>query len=205
VRRNETDTEKEARHMTRYSLKPVIRVGCAGLLAILSALAQDHAWSGRQLSEREWAVHQRLAVLPSYGVFDTIDFQVQGGTVTLSGQVVAEATSVKAERAVKRLDGVERVVNQIEVLPSSRRDEALRINMYRAIYEEQPRETYDFSVLRPIHIVVKDGWARLQGVVESQQDRADAYLRALKVTRHVSDNLRVAPDDSDSESDPVRP
>lgn len=164
----------------------ISKIGGVMLLAALSALAQDHKWAGRPLDTFEWAIHEKLAALPSYGVFDTVRFEVQGNTVTLSGQVVKESVKQNAERVVRQLDGVGSVVNHIEVLPSSRRDDALRMNVFRAIYGKQPAP--------PIHIIVKDGWVTLEGVVDSETDRSMVRLRALNATAHVFDNLRVTPE-----------
>lgn len=166
-------------------MQRILRIGTVTLLAALSVSAQDHKWAGRPLEILEWTVHEKLAALPSYGVFDTIRFEVQGNTVILSGQVVRESVKQNAERMVNKLDGVGSVVNHIEVLPSSRRDDALRMNVYRAIYGKQPAP--------PIHIIVKDGWVTLEGVVDSETDRSMVRLRALNATAHLSDNLRVAP------------
>jgi hyperosmotically inducible protein len=177
-------------------LRQISRVGCVTLLAALSALAQEHKWAGRTLDNFEWTIHETLAVLPSYGVFDTIRFEIQGKNVTLSGQVTSDRVKQNAERSVKQLSGVESVVNQIEVLPSSRRDDVLRMNVYRAIYEKQPLEKYGTRATPPIHIIVKDGWVSLEGVVDSDADRSMVHQRAMKVTAHVSDNLRVAPAES---------
>ena len=80
------------------------------------------------------------------------------------------------------------------MLPSSRRDDVLRMNVYRAIYEEEPLEKYGTRAAPPIHIIVRNGWVTLEGVVDSDTDRSMAQLRALKVTAHVADNLRVAPE-----------
>jgi hyperosmotically inducible protein len=179
--------------MTNNLLRRISRIGCAVLLVALCALAQEHRWAGRTLNDLEWSIHEKLAVLPLHGVFDTLNFEVQGKTVTLSGQVVNERVKQNAERVVGRLDGVEGVVNQIEVLPSSRRDQTLRVNMYRAIYQAQTLEKYGTRAVPPIHIIVKDGWVALEGVVDSDADRSMVHLRALKVTGHVSDHLRVAP------------
>ncbi len=121
-------------------------------------------------------------MLPTYGVFDTVRFEVQGKTVTLSGQVVKESVKQNAGRWVGRINGVESVVNHIEVLPSSRRDDALRMNVYRAIYEKQPLEKFGARAAPPIHIIVKDGWTTLEGVVDSDADRNMVHLRALKET-----------------------
>src|ERR1700733_2782679 len=128
--------------MKNNLMKRISRIAFATLLIGFCASAQEHKWAGRTLNSFEWTIHERLAVLPSYGVFDTVRFEVQGKTVTLSGQVVKETVKQNAERAVGRVDGIENVVNQIEVLPSSRRDDALRMNVYRAIYESRPLEKY---------------------------------------------------------------
>lgn len=179
--------------MKNISQRRILRMGCVTILAAFCAMAQEHQWAGRTLDNFEWTIHERLAVLPSHGVFDTLNFEVQGKTVTLSGQVLDERVRQYAERAVTRLDGVEKVVNRIEVLPSSKQDDALRMNVYRAIYEKQPLDKYGVRADRPIHIIVKGGWVSLEGVVDSDADRGMVHLRALKVTPHVSDNLRVSP------------
>ena len=163
------------------------------MLVALCASAQEHSWAGRTLDNFEWTIHEKLAVLPSYGVFDTVRFEVQDKTVTLSGQVVKESVKQNAERMVAHLDGVEKVVNQIEVLPSSRGDDALRMNVYRAIYEKQPLEKYGTRASPSVHIIVKNGWVTLEGVVDSDSDRSLVHLRALRASAHVTDHLRVAP------------
>jgi osmotically-inducible protein OsmY len=68
------------------------------------------------------------------------------------------------------------------------------MNVYRAIYEKQPLEKDGTRAAPSIHIIVKDGWVTLEGVVDSDADRSMAHLRALKASAHVSDNLRVAPE-----------
>jgi osmotically-inducible protein OsmY len=180
--------------MKNNLMRNILRIGCVAVLAAVCASAQQqHPWAGRTLDTLEQNIHERLAVLPSYGVFDTVRFEVQGKTVTLSGQVVREAVKQTAERMVKRVDGVEKVVNQIEVLPSSRRDDALRMNVYRAIYESRQLEKYGTRASPSVHIIVKDGWVTLEGVVDSEADRSLVHLQALKASAHVSENLRVAP------------
>jgi hypothetical protein len=136
--------------MKNNLLRRLSKIGCAALLAALSARAQEHRWAGRTLNDLEWTVHERLAVLPFHGVFDTLDFEVQGKIVTLSGQVLKDSVKQSAERVVRQINGVESVVNKIEVLPSSRRDDALRMNVYRAIYEKSPLEKYGTRAAPPI-------------------------------------------------------
>jgi hyperosmotically inducible periplasmic protein len=179
--------------MKKTVLLRLAGMGCAILMTSLFAFAQEHKWAGRTLNDVEWRIHEELAMVPFHGVFDTLRFELQGKMVILSGQVLRESVKVNAERVVKRLRGVESVVNQIEVLPSSRRDEAIRMNVYRAIYEKQPLEQYGTRALPPIHIIVKDSYITLEGVVESEPDRTKAYVHALKAALHVTNNLRVAP------------
>jgi hyperosmotically inducible protein len=170
-------------------LKRSLTVASAILLAASCALAQEHKWAGRTLDDLEWRIHEELAGLPSYGVFDTIDFEVQGKTVRLSGQVVGERVKHSAGRTIRRINGVEGVVNQIEVLPSSRQDDALRMNVYRAIIEN--KDSTDTQYSRQVHIIVKNGWVTLEGVVNSDAGRDMLHLRTLQITPHVSDHLRV--------------
>lgn len=175
--------------------KHISRLAAVALLAAVSAVPQDHKWAGRTLDNFEWSIHEQLASLPSYGIFDSIRFEVTGKTVTLSGHVVKESLKHNAERMVNRIEGVTRVNNQIEVLPASKSDDALRMNVYRAIYETQPFGKYGAVPAPPIHIIVKNGWVMLEGVVDSEAERADVRLRALKASSHVSDHLRVAPEE----------
>jgi hyperosmotically inducible periplasmic protein len=170
-------------------------IGCVMLFSALPAVAQDHKWAGRTLDGLEWRIHEELATLPFHGVFDTLRFEMQGKAVTLSGQVVRESVKANAEAAVARIEGLERVVNQIEILPSSGRDDAVRMKVYRAIYQSRPLEKYGTRAIPPIHIIVRDGAVTLEGVVDSESDRQMAYLQASKLARPVTTNPRVAPED----------
>ncbi len=96
------------------------KIVCTILLVTLPVLGQEHKWAGRTFDSTEWRIHEELAMLPFNGVFDTLRFELRDKTVILSGHVVRETVKTNAERVVKRLDGIENVVNQIEVLPSSR-------------------------------------------------------------------------------------
>lgn len=173
------------------SLRKILSLGALMLWPIL-APAQDHKWAGRELDDFEWSIHEKLAVIPFHGVFDTLRFDVQEKNVALSGYVLRESVKHNAERAVRQIPGVGEVTNNIEVLPSSRGDDALRMNVYRALYEKAPLEKYGTREAPSIHIIVKEGWVTLEGVVDSDEDRSLVHMRTLKVTSHVTDNLRVA-------------
>lgn len=167
---------------------------CTMLLLTCTVQAQEHRWAGRALDDLEWSVHKRLAGLPMKGAFETVNFEVRGSTVILSGQVLRSSLRQKAERAVHEVRGVGAVVNRIDVLPASRRDDVLRMNVYRAIYKHDPGQMPVAGDDPQVHIIVKEGWVSLEGAVNTDAERSSIHLQALRVTPHVMDRLRVAPD-----------
>jgi len=128
-------------------------------------------------------VRHELATLPYYGVFDWLQFQVlPDKTVVLKGQVVRPSTKADAEARVKDIDGVSKVVNEIQVLPLSPQDDRLRVALYRSIYDwNSPLFRYATQAVPPIHIIVDHGRATLRGVVASKGDAQIAYMRARSV------------------------
>lgn len=128
-------------------------------------------------------VRHELRMLPYYGVFDWLEFEVRpDNTVVLRGQVVRPTTKSDAESRVKDIDGVSRVINEIEVLPLSPNDDRLRVALHRAIYNwNSPLFRYATQSVPPIHIIVNHGRATLKGVVASRADANLAYIRARGV------------------------
>lgn len=128
-------------------------------------------------------IRHELATLPYYGVFDWLEFEAPpGNTVVLRGQVVRPTTKSDAEARVKDVEGVAKVVNEIEVLPLSPQDDRLRAALYRAIYDwDGPLSRYATQAVPPIHIIVKNGRAALKGVVASKADADLAYIKARGV------------------------
>lgn len=117
-------------------------------------------------------IRHNLLMLPYYGVFDDLGFNVNGGTVTLTGQVTRPTLKDDAGNAVKKLAGVANVVNEIEVLPLSPNDDGIRIATYRAIYGDRSLSArYAYSAAPSIHIIVKNGNVRLEGVVANAMDK----------------------------------
>ena len=128
-------------------------------------------------------IRHELRMLPYYGVYDWLEFEIQGdNTVVLRGQVVRPTTKSEAESRVKDVDGVSRVNNQIEVLPLSPSDDRLRLALYRAIYNfNSPLFRYATQSVPPIHLIVDRGHATLKGVVANKGDAQLAYIRARGV------------------------
>jgi len=138
-------------------------------------------------------VRHQLVMLPYLNVFDNLTYSVKGYEVTLKGEVTDPTLKKDAERVVKQVEGVERVDNQIEVLPTSSMDDGLRLRLYRAIYGYTALEKYAMPVIKPIRIIVKNGNVTLEGVVDSQADKDLAGLRANGVSGafSVTNNLVV--------------
>ncbi len=139
-------------------------------------------------------VRHKLVTLPYFGVFDDIGFNVSGGTVTLQGQVTQPVLKEDAGRMVKGVEGVTNVVNNIEVLPLSPNDDNIRRGVYRAIYGDPMLSTrYGYQALPSIHIIVKNGNVRLEGVVANEMDRNVSNIRANAVPGvfHVENELRI--------------
>jgi hyperosmotically inducible protein len=139
-------------------------------------------------------VRHELVMLPYYGVFDNLAYRVEGGSVILMGQVTRPTLKSDAENVVKRIEGVESVVNQIEVLPLSPNDDRIRRAVYQKIYSFPSLSTrYGFQAVPPIHIIVKNGNVTLEGVVDSAADKNIAGIQANGVPGvfSVTNNLRV--------------
>lgn len=168
------------------------------LLAIATlAFAQDRDQPSPQSVARiTKEVRHELLMLPYFGVFDNIAYRVDGSTVTLFGQVVRPVLKSDAENAVKHIEGVEKVDNQIEALPPSPMDDGIRRRLFREIYGYPALEKYALGVQKPIRIIVKSGRVTLEGVVDSENDKNIAGIRANSVpgTFAVTNNLQVVPD-----------
>lgn len=139
-------------------------------------------------------VRHELLMLPYYSIFDDLAFRVDGGTVTLLGAVTRPTLKSDAENVVKKIEGVTQVNNQIEVLPLSPMDNQIRRAEYRAIYgDPQIGDRYGNRALPSIHIIVKNGHVRLEGVVANEGDKNLIGIRANSVPNvfSVENNLRV--------------
>ena len=181
--------------------KNVVRLMLAGALMLTAGLASkeknhnDVFLAGPQDEARiAKEVRHQLLMLPYYGIFDDLAFRVNGTTVTLLGQVVWPALKSDAENVVKRIEGVTKVINEIEVLPPSPMDDQIRRAEYRAIYLDPALSTrYGFRALPSINIIVKNGHVTLEGVVANEADKNLVGIRANGVPKvfSVTNNLQV--------------
>jgi hyperosmotically inducible protein len=163
------------------------------LLLCLSAWSQNEQAPQKAEARIQREVRHELLMLPNLSVFDNLEYKVDGYNVTLIGQVTQPTVKSDAERAVKGIEGVEKVDNQIEVLPPSPSDDRLRLQMYRTIYGFDPLQKYAMPAIKPIRIIVKNGHVTLEGVVDSEADKNMVGVRANTVPGvfSVTNNLRV--------------
>ncbi|MGH9838997.1 MAG: BON domain-containing protein [Blastocatellia bacterium] len=128
-------------------------------------------------------IRKELVTLPYFGVFDWLEGNVEpDGTVTLRGEVVRPTTKSDAGKRVEKIEGVETVVNKIEVLPLSSFDDQLRQRIFRTLFNQNsPLFRYGQGVNPSIHIIIKNGRCTLKGIVANKGDSDIAYIRARGV------------------------
>jgi len=162
--------------------------------SMLRAQARPELTS-RDIERVQREVRHELVMLAYLGVFDNLAYKVEAsGGVTLVGQVTRPLLKSEAETAIRRIEGVDRVDNRIEVLPLSPFDDTLRLRLFRAIYGYGPLEKYALGANKPIRIIVNNGRVELTGVVDNEADRSIAGVRANGVSNvfSVKNSLRVA-------------
>jgi hyperosmotically inducible protein len=171
-------------------LLPFLFTGAA-VIAKQDATAQKGARNSTQYIQKE--VRHELAMVPWYSVFDIMKYSVNGDDVTLTGAVTNPTVKTDAENAVKHIEGVEKVNDQIEVLPPSPMDDQIRRAEYRAIYSQGTLSRYGLGSLQSIHIIVKGGHVTLEGNVDNEADKnaANIYANGVAGVFSVTNNLVV--------------
>jgi hyperosmotically inducible protein len=151
-------------------------------------------------------VRKQLSGLTNYGVFDWITFGFHGRTLVLNGFASRPTLKDDAGRAVKNINGIAGVDNQIKVLPLSPNDDRIRAAVYNRIYTQPTLRKYNanqgslaqamgpggrsFGMMaggitnnppigyHAIHIIVNNGHVTLYGVVLNQTDASIALMQA---------------------------
>ena len=188
----------------------VVALALGGLLP-----AQTQASNEQAVVRMAQRIQREVLMLPEYGVFDSLRFSIKGDTVVLRGQASRPLLKSTAENVVKRVEGVSKVDNQIEVLPLSPADDDVRLRTYVAIYGHpmlsrfNPNRGTPLFMSRmqamtgitnnpppgnhPVHIVVKNGQVTLEGVLPTAGDRTVAELQANSVfgSFSVTNNIEV--------------
>lgn len=170
-----------------------------GVLFSVSALAQaaksnqSSAADQRMQNRVSREVYHELVMLPQLTIFDNLSFKLDGSTVILMGDVRNAVLKDEAQQAVKKIEGVEHVNNQIQILPPSPNDDRIRRAVARSLFNDDRLFKYSMGSVPPIHIIVNGGHVTLEGVVDNQADKNEAGIRANSVPGifSVQNNLRV--------------
>jgi hyperosmotically inducible protein len=186
------------------SIQSILIVTVLSVIASVGMFAAGRSTQGAARPERgsqnyeQWLTREvghQLVQVPWLSVFDNLQYSVTGSEVTLSGQVWQPVTKDDAQTAVKGIEGVTKVNNNIEVLPLSPFDDEIRRAEYRAVYGAPELQRYAMGVLPSIHIIVKGGHVTLVGTVDNEMDKNVALIRAKSVPNvfSVDDQLQVRP------------
>lgn len=171
------------RKMVDWLFIGVLSIAMAGIGAARNSdgAAQEATGPQRMQDRISREVFHELVMLPQLSIFDNLQYKVDGNKVTLMGQVRNAILKDSAEKVVKKIEGVESVDNQIEILPPSPNDDRIRREVARAIFNDDRLFHYSMGSVPPIHIIVKGGHVSLEGVVDSQADKDAATIRAKGV------------------------
>jgi hyperosmotically inducible periplasmic protein len=179
---------------TGTSIKALLLKGSLAIL-LMGFAGISQASVPKQTGSLTDRVRHELLMLPWYGVFDELSFTIDGSnTVTLSGAVTRPILKSDAEAAVRGIQGVGRVINDIEILPLSPFDNSIRLATYKAIFSRPGFEKYAIQANSPIRIIVKNGDVTLEGNVANAMDKQLAAMAARLVPGvfSVTDNLSVS-------------
>lgn len=199
-----------------------IRLSIAAVALTLPLLADTPAANVQPLANENQAkvlrtaelIRKSIVTLPNYGVFDDISFSIKGSEVTLNGFASRPTLKTDAARVVQKVEGVDSVVNKIEVLPVSQFDDQIRYRTYVAIYMNPNLRRYSSGRpftpslgplwaaggitynppigWNPIHIIVKNGNVTLTGVVDRDMDKQIIGMAANRVPGVFSVNNELA-------------
>lgn len=139
-------------------------------------------------------VTHEIRMFPFYGIFDLVNGDVKNGVVTLRGAVRLPQHFRDYENLAKQVSGVKAVKNELEVLPTSSFDDQIRVRVARAIYGSSTLGfRYGNQALPPIHVIVKNGNVRLEGVVANQLDKtlAEQAARFAATYFNLQNNLQI--------------
>jgi osmotically-inducible protein OsmY len=131
-------------------------------------------------------VTRQLQALPNHGVFDNLNYTVDGAKVTLFGQVASPELKAAAEKAVEHIPGVAVVNNQLQILPGDVLDNDIRAGVYRRLV----------LALQPgiaIHIVVDHQNVTLVGRARTEGDKnlAGILAHGVPLVASVTNDLIV--------------
>ena len=175
------------------SFRNYLALGMAVLaLSFISVNAQSFSSAGSTRAIED-QVRKKILKLPRYEVFDSIQYRVNGDTVTLYGKVRNAVNKGDAGRSVKRIPGVTRVVNEIEVLPLGSFDESIRMRLYQSLSNTGGLSRYLWTTNPSVRLIVDRGNVALEGYVANRGDynTMNIIARGVSGVFSVKNNLIV--------------
>lgn len=166
-----------------------------------AAPASDQSVSPEVQAKLVQGIRRAILMQPYYTVFDNLGYTLEGRTVTLTGQVLNPTLPKDVQSAVKKVEGVDKVVNKIEVLPPSPMDAEIREQVRQKIYGGfGPLFKYANMPNPPIRIIVKNARVTLYGVVDNETDKNLCTQRVNQIfsVLSVTNNLAVVPPTSNN-------
>jgi osmotically-inducible protein OsmY len=165
-------------------------------LSLVQVNAQSFSGSRRSDKTIEQQIFKKLISLPNYGVFDHISYQVNGSTVLLSGKVLSLGTRNQAAKAVAKVPGVERVVNNIKDLSPSPFDNRIRMQIVREFANSGGLYGYLREPNPSVRIIVENGRVTLEGYVPNRATSNTMNILANGVPGvfEVTNNLSIEKD-----------
>lgn len=163
------------------------------MIPVMPGIKQEITGGDREQLRIAREVRHELATLPYYSIFDDLRYKVEGSTVILGGSTISVGLKRDAESAVKGIEGVERVVNNIEELPPSPADDRIRRAVAQRIFSFDGLSRYAWEAAPSIRIIVRNGRVRLEGVVDREADKSAAGIQANQTPGifGVENNLKV--------------
>lgn len=177
--------------LRKLLLAATLFAGLFGMTSASVSAQSNQIDNSRMRLERQ--IRREILTLPYYGVFDAIGYQLNGNTVTLTGYVVQPITKSDAQGAVEDINGIERVINNIEVLPLSPNDDRIRQQTLRTLANRGSLYRYFLGANPAIRIIVNRGRIQLEGFVDNKGDYnlANITARGIPGTFGVKNNLQV--------------
>ena len=136
-------------------------------------------------------VRHELAMMPYITTYDYISFTMVGDSVILTGWTVRQTNRSEAYNRVKSIEGVDKIINNIEILPLGSNDMQIRAGARARLQSMLGR--YFWGSGSDIKIVVKNGNLILLGSVATKEDSDIANIQsgAVPFAFHVFNMLQV--------------
>jgi len=119
-----------------------------------------------------------------------INVETQAGVVTLFGMVPSQEAKAAAAADARKVSGVKRVVNDLQVVASAKQ---AAVKVHDEELEREVKKALDTHGFKDIGVEAKNGVVRLTGTVPTGAQRLEAAVlaRSIEGVHAVKDDLRL--------------